>query len=84
VTTAIYRTETRRASASANPTPLRDILLELVEDFADCLERNPGVDYLARSALRMHRAGAEGFAGSHPLAIVAELAELLPPEEPAS
>ena len=81
MTTALYRTPV--PAATAEPTPLRDILRELVEDLSDRLERSPGVEYLARSALRMRGSGAEGFADVEPLLLVAELLELLPYEEPA-
>lgn len=66
----------------SEPTHIRAVLDEIVADLAVRLDRHLGARVAVLCALRLHEAGAEGFADVEPLALVAEMLELLP-EEPA-
>ena len=68
----------RATPQQGEPTPIRELVAEITAELEARLERRPGVAYLIRLALRMRRAGAEGFAGVEPILLVAELTELLP------
>jgi len=68
---------------AGDPTPIREILAEILDDLALRMERRPGVAHLVLLALGMRRAGAGGFAGVAPIQLLAEMSELLGDEESA-